>query len=77
MKRAFPVPESLIGGQESWNPPRRIAAGGFELRLAGIDLREVRWGSTDLLNRVYVAVRDRNWDTIPTQASTVRVRGSR
>jgi len=76
MKRPFQAPKLLISGQEPWIAPRRIAVGNFELHLAGSDLREIRWGSTELVNRVYVSVRDRNWDAIPAQVSTVRVRRS-
>lgn len=36
-------------------------------------LRYVRWGAREVLRRVYAAVRDRNWDTVPATLSDLRV----
>ena len=35
------------------------------------DLRDVRLGETELVRRIYVAVRDENWDTIPAEIRDV------
>jgi hypothetical protein len=35
----------------------------------GRDLRNVRYGGTEIAQRVYVAIRDRNWDTVPGEMS--------
>ena len=36
-------------------------------------LRSLSLGDTELINRIYVAVRDRNWDTAPPVISDLRV----
>ena len=48
-------------------PPERIAlrAGSFTAYLEGADLRDVRLGGVELVRRLYFALRDENWDTIP------------
>jgi D-apionolactonase len=43
---------------------RWLRAGPIDVALDGPDLRYVRLGETELVRRVYVAVRDLNWDTI-------------
>lgn len=48
-------------------PSERIAlrAGSFTAYLDGADLRDVRLGGIELVRRLYFALRDENWDTIP------------
>ena len=47
-------------------PERRaLRAGPVTCVLEGADLRYVRFGSVEVVNRLYMAVRDRNWNTIP------------
>jgi hypothetical protein len=48
-------------------PPEVIAlrAGRLSAEFQGGDLRYLRCGSRELVRRVYVAVRDHNWNTIP------------
>ena len=48
-------------------PPetRELNAGPVTALLDGIDLRYVRIGSLEVVRRIYVAVRDQNWNTIP------------
>lgn len=72
-----PVRLLLDGRAEAPVSPRRIAFGGFELSVDGADLRRLRWGGSDLLDSVYVSVRDRDWDTIPAEVSRLRVRRPR
>jgi D-apionolactonase len=43
---------------------RWLRAGPLDAALDGPDLRYVRFGGVELVRRVYVAVRDLNWDTI-------------
>ena len=50
-----------------------LRAGPVSLLLDGRDLRYVRIGGTELLRRVYVAVRDVDWATVPGQVSRVQV----
>jgi hypothetical protein len=42
-----------------------LRAGPVTAQLDGIDLRYVRLGSLELVRRIYVGVRDQNWNTIP------------
>jgi D-apionolactonase len=42
-----------------------VRAGDVELELDGVDLRYLRVGDTELVRRVYAAVRDHNWTTLP------------
>ena len=44
---------------------RPLRAGPVDLLLDGIDLRYLRIGGTELVRRVYTAVRDVDWDTVP------------
>ena len=46
-----------------------LRAGPLTAVLDGVDLRYVRLGELELVRRIYVAVRDRNWNTIPGVAS--------
>lgn len=59
---------------EETTPERRIVcAGPLSAALDGMDLRYVRLGEREVLRRVYVAVRDPNWNTIPARYSNVRL----
>ncbi len=46
---------------------RELCAGPLRMRFENGDLRYIKWGEHEILRRVYAAVRDRNWDTIPAQ----------
>jgi hypothetical protein len=69
----------LLHGTEA--PPRTrtpLRAGPLTLLLEAGDLRYVRLGDREVLRQVYVAVRDRNWDTVPGRIGDLRVeRGER
>ncbi len=52
---------------------RVLRAGPARALLDGIDLRYVSIGRTELVRRVYVAVRDLNWNTIPGEVSGLEV----
>ncbi|MDX2032287.1 MAG: hypothetical protein SF339_16555, partial [Blastocatellia bacterium] len=41
------------------------------MRFDNGDLRYIRWGDREILRRVYAAVRDRNWETIPAHISNL------
>jgi hypothetical protein len=49
-----------------------LAAGPLTVRLDGCDLRYLRAGNLELLRRLYAAVRDHNWNTIPGETTNVR-----
>jgi hypothetical protein len=63
----------LYYGSDDPLPVRRwLRAGPLALCYEAGDLRYVRLGDHEILRRVYVAVRDRNWDTLPLTLSNVR-----
>lgn len=61
------------GRDEPPREPRALRAGPVTLLLDGRDLRYVRFGGATLVDRVYVAVRDRNWGTVPGEPERVEV----
>ena len=63
----------LHGTTEAPPPMLALRAGQTTALLDGIDLRYVRAGRTELVRRVYVAVRDRNWQTIPAVVSDLEI----
>ncbi|HEY5058881.1 MAG TPA: hypothetical protein VII51_07665 [Gaiellaceae bacterium] len=50
-----------------------LHAGPLTAVLDGVDLRYVKLGELELVRRIYVAVRDRNWNTIPGVASALEL----
>lgn len=50
-----------------------LRAGPLALTLEGGDLRDIRLGDHEVLGRVYVAVRDPNWGTVPAAYANVRL----
>ncbi len=48
-------------------PTRTVFAGPLSAQYEKGELRYVRFGGREVLRRIYVAVRDRNWETIPIQ----------
>jgi hypothetical protein len=65
---------SCAGGSEIARRRRcRCGAGPLTLLYEAGELRAVRLGEREVLRRVYVAVRDRNWGTILPTFSEVRI----
>jgi hypothetical protein len=54
-------------------PVRTLRSGHIEFDLDGVDVARVRLGDTELVNRVYMSVRDRNWDTVLPAISDLRI----
>ncbi len=64
----------LLHGTDAPFPEMRsLRAGPVTMLLDGIDLRYLRIGGTELVRRVYSAVRDVDWDTVPGVVSGLRV----
>src|SRR5262249_42339632 len=64
----------LYYGRDAALPEEReLCAGPLCLVYEAGDLRYVRLGDQEILRRVYSAVRDRNWDTIPAALSQVEI----
>ncbi len=55
----------------------RLHAGPVTALLDGIELRAIRLGDAELAQRIYVAVRDDVWNTIPATVSDLVVRDER
>lgn len=59
----------IFGRAEPPVPPLPLRAGPLSALLDGPDLRHVRLGGVELVQRVYFAVRDAPWNTIPADYS--------
>lgn len=59
------ISRRLTGRPTLESPPLVVRAGRVEALLDGADLRHVSIAGTELVQRVYVAVRDAPWNTIP------------
>jgi hypothetical protein len=55
----------LHGTDEPLAEFRALQAGPVSLLLDGVDLRYLKIGGTELVRRLYTAVRDEDWDTVP------------
>jgi D-apionolactonase len=61
-------------GHDAPQPERReLRAGPLTMLFESGDLRYIRLGDREVLRRVYVAVRDHNWDTIPIAISGLSI----
>ncbi len=61
-----PDRQRLLHGTDAPFPEMRtLHAGPVSMRLDGVDLRYLRIGGTELVRRIYSAVRDVDWDTVP------------
>lgn len=56
-------------------PPETVElkASQFDLEFQEGDLRYVRYGGQELIRRIYVAIRDVNWNTIPAQVTNLSI----
>ncbi len=61
-------------GTPAPQPERRaLRAGPLTLFFESGDLRYIRLGDREVVRRIYVAVRDRNWGTIPVAISALQI----
>ena len=51
----------------------QLCAGPLSMIFEAGDLRYIRFGNHEILRRVYVAIRDHNWDTILPQLSNIQI----
>lgn len=61
------------GKDEPLPQQKELRAGPLSLIYEEGDLRYIRLGDQEVLRRVYVAVRDRNWGTVPPRLSNVQM----
>ena len=69
------LPRSVLhyGKDEPLPEQTQLHAGPLSMIFESGDLRYIRFGDHELLRRVYVAVRDHNWDTILPQLSNLQI----
>lgn len=63
----------LYGRDEPLPQVTELRAGPLSLIYENGDLRTIRLGTREVLRRVYVAVRDRNWGTVAAKISNERI----
>jgi len=61
------------GTEQPLRETRELTAGPLTALYEDGSLRYIRWGSREILRRLYVAVRDRNWGTVPAELSDLRL----
>jgi len=61
------------GTEEPLRESRELKAGPLTVLYEDGGLRYIRWGQREILRRIYVAVRDRNWGTVPTSVTELRI----
>jgi len=68
------LPTSVLyyGSEEPLPEQTALRAGPLELVYENGDLRRIRLGDREILRRVYVAIRDRNWGTVPTRLTNIQ-----
>ena len=54
--------------------PKKLRAGSLTLDYDNGDLRGVKLGEREIIRRIHGAVRDRNWDTVPSEISDLSSR---
>ena len=71
----LPLRVLYYGKDESLPEQTQLRAGPLSMIFEAGDLRYIRFGDHEILRRIYVAVRDHNWDTILPQFSNVQIEG--
>ena len=69
----LPLRVLQTGTEEPLRESRELRAGPLSALYEDGGLRYVRWGPREILRRIYVAVRDRNWGTVPTALTDLRL----
>lgn len=71
--KSLPLRVLYTGTEEPLRETRELRSGLLTALYEDGSLRYIRWGSREILRRIYVAVRDRNWGTVPAVLSDVRI----
>src|SRR5579862_8691035 len=69
----MPANVLLHASHEPLQDLRPLRAGPLTVELDQADLRYVKHGDLEIVRRVYVAVRDRNWITVPGTLTELEV----
>ena len=75
--KQLPLNVIYYGSTEPLPERRLLRAGPLSLVFEAGDLRYIRLGEREVLRRVYVAVRDRDWATVPSRISGLQVEAGR
>lgn len=70
---SLPLRVLYTGTEEPLRETRELKAGPLTVLYEDGGLRYVRWGQLELLRRIYVAVRDRHWGTVPSAVRDLRI----
>jgi D-apionolactonase len=63
----------LYGKDESLPERMKLRSGPLSMIYENGDLRYIRYGDREVIRRIYVAIRDRNWGTVPPNFSNVQI----
>ena len=67
-------PQAIYYGKDESLPDRtELRAGPLSLIFESGDIRYIRLGGKEILRRVYVAIRDRNWNTLPSVLTNIQI----
>ena len=69
----LPLRVLYYGKDEPLPGQTQLRAGPLSMIFEAGDLRYIRFGDREILRRIYVAVRDHNWDTILPQLTNVQI----
>jgi D-apionolactonase len=72
------TPYEIWYGRNSPPPEQvRLKSGDLDLLYQAGDLRYIRFAGVELIRRIYVAIRDHNWNTIPGVMSDLAIRAEK
>lgn len=68
------IPENIVcyGSSDPWPDLIPLRAGPLSLSYSEGSLRRICYGQDEIVNRIYVAVRDPNWETLPGRLTEQR-----
>ncbi len=69
----LPTPVLYYGKDAALPDQIPLRAGPLSLSYENGDLRSIKLGDQEILRRIYVAIRDRNWNTVPNLISNVQM----
>src|ERR671922_1071684 len=73
MSLSLPIRVLYYGKDEPLQEPIPVRAGPLSLIFDAGDLRYFRLGEREVIRRIYAAVRDRNWGTVPGRLDNLKL----
>jgi hypothetical protein len=74
MSREIPPNVLLYGSPEPLPERVPLRAGPLSLIYEAGDLKYIKLGEREIIRRIYAAVRDRNWGTVPGELSNIQIK---